>query len=141
MLEESSSRQENPEGILQSTGLAGFRQRVRQKITEGKLTGDQRLELLAEAVDFDLEYDEAKRVLEEMDQVLASPASVDAAIQKYRDAYQRFWEQDQGSLTPDHRAYLRGLQKKLRLTEEQVQMAEEQVRTVRTLITTKGAQK
>ncbi|MBI3798685.1 MAG: hypothetical protein HY268_17180 [Deltaproteobacteria bacterium] len=113
-----------PPSSTQVGDIEGFRHHVKQRVTDGGLTGDQQAALFADAADFDLGYDEAERVIQEVERTLISSGSLNETMQRYLDEYQRLWERSGGKLTEQQLAYLQGVKKKLGLTTEQMQVVE-----------------
>lgn len=121
-------RQRSTGPLLPSSARAGdiegFRHHVKQRVTDGGLTGDQQAALFADAADFDLGYDEAEQVIQEVERTLVSSGSLNETMQRYLEEYQRLWERSGGKLTAQQLAYLQGVKKKLELTAEQTRVVE-----------------
>lgn len=113
------------EGPSPQSGIERFRQHVHHALTASELSEEQQMDLLATGVvDFDLDHDEAERVLQQVERELVSPVALSENMQHYRAACERLYERSEGALTARDRAYLQALQKRLWLTEQQVQAGE-----------------
>jgi hypothetical protein len=107
-------------------GIERFRQQVRQRLTNEELSQELEAALLDEAGECGLEFEQAERVLQEIERELR-PVSLTENMQKYLDEYQRLWEQCQGQMTDRHQRYLQGKKRGLELTSDQAQTVEELV--------------